>query len=281
VHTGFVGEGMLDAAVPGAIFSSPTAGQLEAATRVADRGRGVVHIIKNYTGDVLNFGIAAELAPLLIDPVADALELGEGDRVILIVNGLGSTHPLELSVMFGEAADRLAARGVEVARSLVGSYVTALDLGGCSITAVRADDELLELWDDAEAACDRVDGAAARAWAGAFLDTGGTSGPLYGMWFRALARAASGDSIGLHALAAGAADGVATVQRLGRAEVGDKTMVDAMVPAAQALAAAGDLREGDLRPARARELCRRRRARGARPRRGDRRPVLRKCPDWR
>jgi dihydroxyacetone kinase-like protein len=260
LHTGFVGEGMLDAAVPGAIFSSPTAGQLEAATRAADLGRGVVHIIKNYTGDVLNFGIAAELvtdagiavetvlvdddlatdgsgpgrrgtaavvaveklcgaaaergwdladvaalgrrvaassrtmalalrpcthpgeerpsfdlapgeielgvgihgergigrrpvasaaelAPMLIDPVADALELGEGDRVILIVNGLGSTHPLELSVMFGEAADRLAARGVEVARSLVGSYVTALDMGGCSITAVRADDELLELWD--------------------------------------------------------------------------------------------------------------------------------------
>ncbi len=263
LHTGFVGEGMLDAAVPGAIFSSPTAGQLEAATRAADRGRGVVHIIKNYTGDVLNFSIAAELvadagievetvlvdddlateradgdgpgrrgtaavvaveklcgaaaergwaladvaalgrrvaassrtmalalrpcthpgasrpsfdlepgeielgvgihgergigrrpvasaaelAPLLVDPVADALELGDGDRVILIVNGLGSTHPLELSVMFGEAADRLAARGVEVARSLVGSYVTALDMGGCSITAVRADDELLELWD--------------------------------------------------------------------------------------------------------------------------------------
>jgi phosphoenolpyruvate---glycerone phosphotransferase subunit DhaK len=61
LHTGFVGAGMLDAAVPGAIFSSPTALQVEAATRAADRGRGVLHIVKNYTGDVLNFSIAAEL----------------------------------------------------------------------------------------------------------------------------------------------------------------------------------------------------------------------------
>ena len=68
------------------------------------------------------------------------------------------------------------------------------------------------------------------ALSGAFMDTGGTSGPLYGMWFRELARAADGDAVGLEALAAGAAEGVATVQRLGRAEVGDKTMVDAMVP---------------------------------------------------
>jgi phosphoenolpyruvate---glycerone phosphotransferase subunit DhaL len=90
------------------------------------------------------------------------------------------------------------------------------------------------------------------ALSSAFLDTGGTSGPLYGMWFRALARSADGaEAVGLQALAAGAADGVATVQRLGRAQVGDKTMVDAMVPAAQALAGAGDLREGLLAAARA------------------------------
>jgi dihydroxyacetone kinase-like protein len=75
------------------------------------------------------------------------------------------------------------------------------------------------------------------AFSGAFMDTGGTSGPLYGMWFRSLARAAGGEAVGLDALAAGVADGVATVQRLGKAEVGDKTMVDAMVPAARAGAA--------------------------------------------
>ena len=70
-----------------------------------------------------------------------------------------------------------------------------------------------------------------------FLGTGGTSGPLFGMWFRELARAAAG-GLTTGALAAGATAGLATVQRLGRADVGDKTMVDAMVPAATALAGA-------------------------------------------
>jgi dihydroxyacetone kinase-like protein len=70
-----------------------------------------------------------------------------------------------------------------------------------------------------------------------FLGTGGTSGPLFGMWFRELARAAR-DGLTTAALAEGSAAGLATVQRLGRAEVGDKTMVDAMVPAAAAMAAA-------------------------------------------
>lgn len=62
LHAGFVGEGMLDAAVPGAVFTSPTPDAIEAATRAVDRGAGVVHIVKNYTGDVLNFETAAELA---------------------------------------------------------------------------------------------------------------------------------------------------------------------------------------------------------------------------
>lgn len=68
-----------------------------------------------------------------------------------------------------------------------------------------------------------------------FLDTGGTSGPLFGMWFRELGKACS-DGAGARQLADGIGAGVATVQRLGRAEVGDKTMVDAMAPAAAAMA---------------------------------------------
>lgn len=68
-----------------------------------------------------------------------------------------------------------------------------------------------------------------------FLDTGGTSGPLFGMWFRELGTALASVS-GARELADGVAAGVATVQRLGKAEVGDKTMVDAMVPAAEAMA---------------------------------------------
>lgn len=61
LHTGFVGRGMLDAAVPGDVFASPTALQVRAAIEAADTGRGTVLVIKNYTGDVLNFSIAADL----------------------------------------------------------------------------------------------------------------------------------------------------------------------------------------------------------------------------
>jgi len=265
LHVGFVGHGMLDAAVPGAVFSSPTADQVAAATQAAHLGRGVLHVVKNYTGDVLNFSIAAELAgeegiavetvlvdddlatdrgedgdgpgrrgtaaviavekicgaaaergdgladvaalgrrvvagartmavalsgcthpgerqasfelgegevelgvgihgergrerrplgpaaelvPALLDPVVEDLALGRGDAVIAIVNGLGSTHALELSVGFREVALALDARGVEIARALLGTYVTSLDMAGCSVTLVRADEELLGLWDE-------------------------------------------------------------------------------------------------------------------------------------
>src|SRR2546421_10570367 len=60
LHGGFVGVGMLDAACPGAVFTSPVPDQMLAATRAVNGGAGVVHIVKNYTGDVLNFKIAAE-----------------------------------------------------------------------------------------------------------------------------------------------------------------------------------------------------------------------------
>ena len=62
LHAGYVGVGMLDAAVPGPVFTSPTPDPILEATKAADRGAGVVHIVKNYTGDVLNFETAAELA---------------------------------------------------------------------------------------------------------------------------------------------------------------------------------------------------------------------------
>jgi phosphoenolpyruvate---glycerone phosphotransferase subunit DhaK len=261
LHTGFVGRGMLDAAVPGAIFSSPTAEQVHAATVAVGSGSGVLHIVKNYTGDVMNFSIAAELAAadgvqvatvivdddlateasegpgrrgtaavvavekicgaaaergdglaelaalgarvagagrtmalaleplthpgadrtsfdlgpdevelgigihrergvgrseyapagelveLLTRPLVEALSLESGARVLTIVNGLGATHPLELMVVYRELRALLEGLGVTVERSLVGPYVTALDMGGCSITLLAVDDELLELWD--------------------------------------------------------------------------------------------------------------------------------------
>src|SRR2546425_4742105 len=62
LHGGFVGLGMLDAACPGAVFTSPVPDQMLAATKAVDGGAGVVHIVKNYTGDVMNFRLAAELA---------------------------------------------------------------------------------------------------------------------------------------------------------------------------------------------------------------------------
>ncbi len=61
MHVGFVGKGMLDAACPGQVFTSPTPDQIEAATRAVDSGAGVLHIVKNYTGDIMNFEMAAEL----------------------------------------------------------------------------------------------------------------------------------------------------------------------------------------------------------------------------
>src|SRR6201988_4243790 len=62
MHGGFVGRGMLDAACPGAVFTSPTPDQMFEATKAVSSGKGVLHIVKNYTGDVLNFEMAADLA---------------------------------------------------------------------------------------------------------------------------------------------------------------------------------------------------------------------------
>jgi dihydroxyacetone kinase-like protein len=262
LHGGFVGLGMLDAACPGEIFTSPVPDQVLAATKAVDGGAGVVHIVKNYTGDVMNFQMAAELAAdenitvesvlvdddvavedstwtagrrgtgatLIVEKVAGALAeegasvadvaavgrrvnaqsasfaialtacttpaagrpgfdlpedemevgvgihgepgrrrekvqpanaiaatavdailtakpLAEGDRAIVIVNGLGGTPLIELYLLFGEVARKLQTAGVQIARSLVGDYVTSLDMAGVSVTVCQADDEILRLWD--------------------------------------------------------------------------------------------------------------------------------------
>ena len=73
MHGGYVGRGMLDAACPGAVFTSPTPDQMAAATKAVDGGAGVLHIVKNYTGDIMNFEMAAELAR------------GEGEKVNAVV----------------------------------------------------------------------------------------------------------------------------------------------------------------------------------------------------
>ena len=261
LHGGFVGTGMLDAACAGEVFTSPTPDQMLAATTTVDSGVGVLHIVKNYTGDVMNFEMAAELATdagvevstvIVADDVAvqdslytagrrgvgatvfvekiagaaaeegsdlaavtavaqkvadnsrsmgmaltsctvpsagkptfdlpdDEMEIGigihgepgrhrepiadahaiakqlvdpiltdldfTGGPVIAMVNGMGATPLIELYLMYGEVAALLEEKGITIARNLVGNYITSLDMAGCSVTLLRADDDLLRLWD--------------------------------------------------------------------------------------------------------------------------------------
>jgi phosphoenolpyruvate---glycerone phosphotransferase subunit DhaK len=259
MHGGFVGAGMLDAACPGAVFTSPTPDQVQAAIEKTDGGAGALLVVKNYTGDVLNFETAAELAdsevrtiivdddvavkdslytagrrgvggtvPLekiagaaaergddldavlaiaqrvvanvrsmglaltaptvphvgepsfdlpedemevgigihgepgrarmpvenadgivarLLEPILEDLPFESGDRVLLFTNSMGGTPLLELYLAHGIAERLLAERGIVVERRLVGPYVTSLEMQGMSLTLLKLDDELLELWD--------------------------------------------------------------------------------------------------------------------------------------
>ena len=253
---------MLDAACAGEVFTSPVPDQMLAATKLVDGGAGVLHVVKNYTGDVMNFEMAAEMAAaetgarvvsvvtdddvavqdstwtagrrgvgvtVLLEKIAGAaaeegrdldavadiarkvnaqgrsmgvaltsctvpaagsptFELGEdemelgvgihgepgrrrvplapakeiaemlvepilsdlpfsGDSVIAFVNGLGGTPLIELYVMYNEVEQDPVEARRDVARSLVGSYITSLEMAGSSVTLLKVDDELLSLWD--------------------------------------------------------------------------------------------------------------------------------------
>jgi phosphoenolpyruvate---glycerone phosphotransferase subunit DhaK len=89
---------------------------------------------------------AKRIAERLVDPILSDLSLTDGE-VIAFVNGMGATPLLELYLMYHEVATILEKAGVRIARSLVGNYITSLDMAGCSVTVLRADDELLKLWD--------------------------------------------------------------------------------------------------------------------------------------
>ncbi|MDQ0376939.1 dihydroxyacetone kinase subunit DhaK [Amycolatopsis thermophila] len=262
LHGGFVGVGMLDAAVPGAVFTSPTPDAVQAAIQATTGEAGALLIVKNYTGDVLNFETAGELAAaedldvrsvVIDDDVAvadstytagrrgvggtvllekltgaaaergdsldavealarkvigqvrsigvaltaptvphvgepsfdlgaDEIEFGigihgepgrerikaepadelvarmvgaivedlpfeRGDRVLLFTNSMGGTPLVELYLAHGIAERLLADRGIMVERRLVGPYITSLEMQGMSLTLLRLDDELTELWD--------------------------------------------------------------------------------------------------------------------------------------
>ncbi|GCE19997.1 dihydroxyacetone kinase subunit DhaK [Dictyobacter kobayashii] len=262
MHGGYVGYGMLDAACPGAVFTSPVPDQMLAATRAVNGGAGVLHIVKNYTGDVMNFEMAAELAaaedievvsvvtnddvavqdslytagrrgvgvtvllekivgalaetgaPLaqvaelarqvnnqgrsmgmaltsctvpaagkptfelgedemeigigihgepgrrraklataaeitetLTNPIVDDLRLKAGEQVLAMVNGMGGTPLIELYIVFNELERILKGKSISITRSLVGNYITSLEMAGCSITLVRLNDEFVKYWD--------------------------------------------------------------------------------------------------------------------------------------
>jgi dihydroxyacetone kinase-like protein len=88
-----------------------------------------------------------EIVGALAAAIVDDRPFAAGDRVLAFVNGMGGTPLMELYVVFAEVHRFLEERGITVARSLVGSYMTSLDMAGCSLTLLRLDDELRDLWD--------------------------------------------------------------------------------------------------------------------------------------
>jgi len=92
-------------------------------------------------------GTAAEIAQRLLEPIVTDLPYERGDTVLAFVNGMGGTPLLELYVMFAEVSRILGGHGISIERSLVGPYITSLEMAGCSITLLKLDEELIRLWD--------------------------------------------------------------------------------------------------------------------------------------
>ena len=84
-------------------------------------------------------------SPDIVHPVATDFD-AKGPAIVML-NGMGGSPLIELYLMYGEVAKLLEKAGVQVARTLVGNYITSLDMAGCSVTVLKADDELLKLWD--------------------------------------------------------------------------------------------------------------------------------------
>jgi dihydroxyacetone kinase-like protein len=90
---------------------------------------------------------AQEITGLLANAVLDDLPFEQGDAVLAFVNGMGGTPLIELYIIYQELAKICAGRGLKIVRNLVGSYITSLDMAGCSITLLKLDEELASLWD--------------------------------------------------------------------------------------------------------------------------------------
>ena len=89
---------------------------------------------------------AHEIAQQLVEPILADLDFTSGPSIVML-NGMGGSPLIELYLMYGEVAKLLEKAGVKIARNLVGNYITSLDMAGCSVTVLKADDELLGLWD--------------------------------------------------------------------------------------------------------------------------------------
>ena len=90
---------------------------------------------------------AAAITEMLVTPILEDLPFSGGDTVLAFVNGMGGTPLIELYVIFNELAKILKGKNIAIGRNLVGSYITSLEMAGCSITLLKLDDELTKLWD--------------------------------------------------------------------------------------------------------------------------------------
>ncbi len=90
---------------------------------------------------------AAAITEMLATPILEDLPFGSGDSVLAFVNGMGGTPLIELYIVYDELAKICEKRGIKIARSLVGSYITSLEMAGCSITLLKLNDEFVRLWD--------------------------------------------------------------------------------------------------------------------------------------
>ena len=90
---------------------------------------------------------AREIAEMLLTPILEDLPFKAGDTVLAFVNGMGGTPLIELYVVYNEVARILKGKGVTIARNLIGNYITSLEMAGCSVTLLKLDDELTQLWD--------------------------------------------------------------------------------------------------------------------------------------
>ncbi len=80
-------------------------------------------------------------------PIVDDLSLQQGDNVLALVNSMGGTPLIELYIVFNELTKLLSGRGINITRNLIGPYITSLEMAGCSITLLKLDDEMTQLWD--------------------------------------------------------------------------------------------------------------------------------------